>query len=240
MSISLKDAVHEQAKSDVDALIATTRQEMVPITHELEIGLVALDDSVQDIFQAYEMADIVGVLSGVKPAALLGEDNIGTGRFSEELPRALQLMGLTAQKISSNAVAVSRHPEIVHELSCYYDRRFGDNTEAAHYGIGKCLGYPVSATEYFLRRLPTLFGDDELPIVRPLSGGDERYFHQFVLSPGHYQEEIDTYAKPLREAVELMAPNTYRTILEHNKHKVGRAAVKGQASFAPLALSSRS
>ena len=140
-------------------------------------------------------------------------------------------MGLYIKEYKDNIYGVSRHEEVVCALGHSWKRSIENggvinSDDATQYKMGKLLGYPATSTGYFLHRLRVKRETGIVPdSVRPNIKGDERLFAQFVLSPGSYQLEIDQYSKPLSEAVRLMAPNTYRDILERDARRAHEASI---------------
>lgn len=105
-------------------------------------------------------------------------------------------------------IAVSKHPDTIEQLvaaSVLSDKE-------RHKIIGRLLGYPESATDYFLRRFDTIGAPDELPMIIPdwIDGTVDEQLHSFILSPEHYQEEMAAYIDPLHDAVRTHGPETYR------------------------------
>lgn len=197
----------------VDALIDNTKHELPPITPEMLSAMEWFDDSVGNIFQAYDYADIIGVVAGIKPATVVNLDTlVGSSLTERDAVALLADMGLEVQShintFGYRLLAVSRHSAINNLLvdSLYIKTRTAQQT------VGRCLGYPTTATEFYIRR--TLESDAGSKPPAPDIPLDPRggNFTQLILSPEHYEEEIQAYSEPLRRAVEVMAPNTYRII----------------------------
>lgn len=84
------------------------------------------------------------------------------------------------------------------------------------YEIGALLGYPVTAAEYFLRRLHTMGTPNELPAIElsVLSPVQDEYFSGLVFSPDYYKDEIMAYCLPLEDATRKLMPKTYKKLCE--------------------------
>ena len=160
---------------------------------------------------ARDVSDVIGVLYGVKPAAMIGGDN--TCISKDVLNNlGLQCVSSTVEDI----LYISYDKEMAIRLSNLHERAWDDPMESfdEHREIGKLLGYPDTAVEYYLERLKTLDGDNPLPQFRPpeVEGTISRRFQRFILSPGRYQEEVKKYCLPLEEATRAHAPKTYEAL----------------------------
>lgn len=220
----------EQANSSIDDLIDT-------VNFEASLGLnerqhEAMDNldklSCRSLWRSHQMIDICGLVSGVKPAALVKHDNQALDLMSE--------LGLHMQSMNPGVtLAVSRSKDLSNELANVFDAsRIKHQPGGASYGhrlTGRMLGYPETATEYFLKRLPTIFLplDKQLPMIKPaeLEGTVRSHFHQFVLSPDYWREEVNNYVVPLEDATRQYAPQTYRQFERRTKRaKVTNALAK--------------
>lgn len=157
---------------------------------------------------AYDVTDVIGVLVGLKPAALVGGNkrDIETSLFER--------LGLSyAQWPEKNLVYVSRDKVLAHRLAELHKQVWGSNAiyPDENREIGRLLGYPETATEYFIERLKTLGSNNPLPAVNPDDTGDtvSSYFQNLILSPDNYKEELAEYCEPLEAAVREFAPKTY-------------------------------
>lgn len=87
--------------------------------------------------------------------------------------------------------------------------------------IGKLLGYPPTATEYYIKRLVMLEKSGELPdMFEPPLDDPIKHFCWLILSPDNYADEVEAYARPLMEATKKFAPKTY-AIIRHNQRHLG-------------------
>jgi hypothetical protein len=151
--------------------------------------------------------DVLGVVGGVKSLALvMNRPNL--------LP-LLSDMNLHAHTIDPKndrfhmpVVAVAKHPDVIDELVA--TSQLSDEEE--HRTVGRLLGFPETATDYFLRRFDTIGTPDELPMIIPdwIDGTVDEQLHSFILSPEQYQEEMAAYIDPLHDAVRTFGPETYR------------------------------
>jgi hypothetical protein len=197
----------------------------VPLLNlEQKEALALIDTNPKSRSQAAGTMDLVGVIAGLKPVAFLHTQEIN--------PALVSAVGLNWELIEYGMFAASRDEHLSLELKevfLSHRNNEGNLTDDGHRIIGKLLGYPESATDYFVDRLPTVFTPVELPMVksRALEGTSTDFFHQFVLSPGNHQSEIDDYIKPLETAVRELTPNTYKYIETENRRdqvakKIGR------------------
>ncbi|HEX8390668.1 MAG TPA: hypothetical protein VF597_04565 [Candidatus Saccharimonadales bacterium] len=222
--------------ADVDTLIERTKTEIPPLTAEKIAAIDQLDEfgASGDKSKATETAFVVGVLSGVKPSTIIYRDRLGDvsdqGRFDDTLEK-LDLSHVTYMSFGHEINIISRHPEIADALVQALDIRAVDS-DVAHRRIGQLLGYPETATDYFIERLSTLDTTDELPRVDKTDLGELEHFSQLILSPEHYEDEIAAYVRPLADSVHVLAPKTYELLTGSEKskqtrrHKIGSAVVK--------------
>jgi hypothetical protein len=201
--------------------IENSTREVPVLTSEQKQGLLMVDSQPINNGRASAISELVGVLAGLKPSALMRNDWINT--------EDIEAVGLNYNVLGEHHFAVSRDGEISDNLSEVFETaRYDDGmlSEDGHRQLGKLLGFPETSTEYFLKRTPTVFTPDELPMVksRKLQGTASDFFHQFILSPDHYEEEINTYILPLVAAVKSLAPNTYLYVEEqtHRDNEVMR------------------
>lgn len=174
-------------------------------------ALKTLDKMSRRNRNVFDTVDVLGVVGGVKPMALL------FGRT--DMQPLLHDMGLvthleTPKRPESGrppTVFAAKDPQVIEEYKALAELKDADET---HRQLGRLLGYPETATDYFLRRSATLYTDDELPMIVPewLQGTVHGQLHQFVLSPEHYEKEIATYIDPLHDAVKEYGLHTYRAL----------------------------
>ncbi len=169
------------------------------------------------------ITDIVGVLADIKPGSMV--------KYDPELLNATTDLNLSFcwfgyDPGSIDRVAISKDPYIAEELAGLFEDGWRDNDRCRK--IGKLLGYPATATDYYLRRRETLEKGCELPMILPkmIEGTVRKAFCQFNLSPEHWPEEVETYVLPLERAVRDLTPETFRIIKEGvNRHRFSGAVL---------------
>lgn len=170
---------------------------------------------------ACEIADIAGVLSGVKPCALIFLMDLPAKR-RREIGSILARLGLKTRIYDKRLMFVSKDDPILDEFERNWSARNPERVDKTlEHAIGKLLGYPPTATEHYIRRLVTLEKSGELPdMVEPPLKGPIKHFCWLVLSPDNYADEIEAYSRPLMEATKKFAPKTY-AIISHNQRHLG-------------------
>ncbi|MDB5180895.1 MAG: hypothetical protein JWO54_657 [Candidatus Saccharibacteria bacterium] len=198
---------------------ATTQ---VPLLNAEQKEALHLIDTVPvSINRGRAVMELVGVVAGIKSAADLERED-----FDIELIDAL---GLAYDLYSDKYFTVSWDKKLSQELSSLFlQRQPKDIKESTERRIGKLLGYPETATEYYIRRMKTINTPNKLPSVKPrsLKGTVTDLFHMFVLSPDHTQQEIDTYVKPLEAAVKALTPNAYGLLVEEVEYHAHRSQMR--------------
>lgn len=172
----------------------------------------------QSLWQSGDVMDTVGVVAGVKPAAVI--------TWSDDTSKLITVLGLAQQRAANREfMAISRSEKMAQELAGLFTdwrvapRRSPDDERR----IGKLLGYPETATEYYLKRLPTVRkpANEQLPVIQPIKFDNTVHsdFSQFILSPEHWLDEVSSYALPLELATRELAPRTYRMIKRRVRHR---------------------
>lgn len=178
------------------------------MTEIQKIALKNLDKSTHTTRQALNLIDIVGVISGIKSAALVEYD-----ATQETLTK---WTGLIYERSISDMAVVSFSSDIANKLLALHKLGRTDKSGQTDRAIGKLLGYPETATEYFLKRLPTVMRavKDQLPVVIPAASLDtvQGSFQQFILSPEAWAEEIAAYSVPLEVAMRELTPRSYQIL----------------------------
>jgi len=184
------------------------------LTAEQQAGLSKVDSKPATSARASAISEMVGVLVGLKPAALMRDDYIDLEDI-EAVGLSYESMDDSGHYAVSKDEAISEDLRDVFQLSRDED---GQLTTNGHRQIGKLLGYPETATDYFLKRMDTYDTPEELPLVRSrsLQGTPGDFLHQFILSADNSQEEIQNYVMPLVAAVKELTPNTYHFIEEES------------------------
>ena len=162
------------------------------------------------------IVEIIGVIAGVKPTAYVEAAPIGQteGEAIDVVSLFIDL-GLHWRIMSDGlAMVVARQEVLIDRLIEALEEEGDMRSEAAERRIGVLLGYPPTATDYYLRRSATMGTDHQLPMV----AGDDVPFHPvysgFIISPEHYHEELQAYCQPLEAAVRELAPTLYATLAD--------------------------
>ncbi|MCL1839947.1 hypothetical protein FWF89_03065 [Candidatus Saccharibacteria bacterium] len=172
--------------------------------------------------------EFAGVHSGVKPVAILetGDANWSEGdwedivRFAEGL-ELMVLEGDNGQYLLSRDEKMMKELRVLLTLQGYmWSEESGvcsDDRQDLERKIGRMLGFPATATEAFLGNIEPL--PDEMHYIKTEEqyNGREVYefknhdmrYAGFILSRDHYEEEIETYAKPIRKAMQALFPKIY-------------------------------
>ena len=222
--------------SSINDLIAQTKTEIPVLTEEVLSGLYEFDGTDFNIFDA---VNVVGVFAGIKPTALLTTISAGGVNIESVFNR----MGLTCVNVDPRTFVLSRHCELADAMADLYEQG-GCRTDDAQMqrSVGKLLGFPETATEYYVERLQferrtgVLIPAIEFPGLES-SGeyGRMHNFRQFILSPSHAAEEVAQYCEPLRQATEIMTPHLYERVLEkpgvQPRDRLLIRAAKSLASF---------
>lgn len=185
----------------------------VPTAEEI-LGLAELDASYnstasENLCRATDSADIVGVFIGLKQAAIIDL------RLFEavDIHRITGKLGLkTKDHTNLPITVVSRDDEALDVIDSFLTGSDDISTEA-HIRIGELLGYLPTATEYFIKRLPTVNTPYQLPWAELPEDDIRNKFAYMVLSPDNFQQELEDYVHPLADAVRLLAPNTYEQVI---------------------------
>lgn len=173
-------------------------------------SLKKLDTILSKTGHASTVSAVAGVLGGVKPGSVTG--------CNPKIAEQLQYLGLYLVSFSIrggpiDTMAISRNPEVAEELAniCI---RMDEATDDDHRKIGRLLGYPPTATDYFIERRSSREDSkrDWLPMIKPkiLQGTVAGEFQLLVLSPDNWKEEIDSYIVPIEQATRQLLPDTYR------------------------------
>lgn len=168
-----------------------------------------------------ELSMIAGVMVGLKPVALIGGNMKGAG------PEELRALGLHLRRQDDGTsrdratYVVSKSAELADLARAFLvgvERRqqSGDwlNDEDQHQ-IGRLLGYPETATDYFIHRLRVQDSTGRwLPAGKDAIDPALARFAGLVLSPGETGlAEVQSYVVPLAEATRLCFPDTYQKMI---------------------------
>ena len=153
-----------------------------------------------------DLVDIVGVLADIKPAALIDRESVPVSLITQ--------LGLAyATTVSLNHLLyVSRSESSARRLAALHAEVFGQKlSPRKERAIGKLLGYPKTATEYFIKRWSTVGAPDELPMVCVVDTEHtaSSYYQQLILSPDNWKEELAAYSEPLEATVRALTPQIH-------------------------------
>lgn len=189
----------------IEDLIARATTEAPVLSHESKLVLQALDMMAEEgQMYPWDVRDVVGVIAGIKPTALISEVNAETGQL-------LATLGLWQCDKGGAELCVSRDLALADELGVQFRNvREGTPTqvEQTERAIGSLLGYPGTSTDYYIKYR----SDEQLPIIIPVvaEGTALWGFDQFIVSPEHWRDELASYAVPLATATAELAPRTYK------------------------------
>lgn len=202
-------------------LIDRTKTERITLTLDQQEALTALDSaaSMDKALRACDLEGVVGVLAGIKPSTIVNSEIGGLVAGYGVKREHIEGLGLSYNEPEDGQFAISRHQELADALSYNFVEGIWNNAgdrNQAHVQIGRLLGYPATATNYFIERLRSIDDtvDKQLPIIEPkiLQGTTSEKFCNFILSPTHWRQEIDAYVLPLEQAMREFAPITYKVI----------------------------
>lgn len=181
-------------------------------------AMAAIDgEAIKNKSTRVDTVNVVGVLRGVKPCSLIEEAN--------NMEDYIRKLGLACEKIDGKGMmTIAWNDELAKNLADEFSEYWGgilNEIQESDRRIGKLLGYPETATEYYIDRLAS-FEDpsrEDLPMILPeeFEVTVREYFHQFVLSPDNWREETKNYIMPLEEATRELAPRSYKQIEQEFK-----------------------
>lgn len=207
--------------SKVEQLIESTRHNTSIITPEIIEAIEDLDEfggSSESSFDAMnDSLTLIGVLSGVKPAGLIYHDAFNDDGYCDELQYRASRLGLsTVEYVTPEGllyISMSKHIELSLALLDEVKSAHDTSDDIHEYKIGALLGYPKTATQYYLKRLKAVDELDRYP--RSVIHESNEAYVQFVLSPENYQQELESYSQPLEEAVKTLTPKIYDRLDVH-------------------------
>lgn len=173
-------------------------------------------DQPGQILPASAITNIIGVFTDIKPAAIVEENDLTTSQIHglglAHLPFNMRdgQCGNIVSKDSNLAERLS----LLLQSSLHHRTTSGKLDMALEYQIGLALGYPKTATTYYL-------SNAHKGIIHNRRNYETKIdietlaFCTLVLSKRHWRDEIDSYVTPLRQAVREYAPNTYRVMVSN-------------------------
>jgi hypothetical protein len=186
---------------------------------------------------ADRLSCIVGVLIDIKPACVIDFNPIDAKDMSlKEFENFLKKLGLEYiyEKTDLNTdfdikfthtYFISKEKETA-ELLVDAERELYDHfstdepnspvIKIIHRKIGRLLGYPETATDWFLVRCEKMdageMADDEV-------FKDLQKFHHFIHSRNNSEEEFEEYDRPIHEAMEKFTPISAKLMREESGDK---------------------
>ena len=212
--------------SDIDAIVAETKSYSTELTPEQAKAMKQLDSEAKkcDNADLQDISDITGVIAGVKPASIV--------RKSAAIENFIADSGYAYEDVDRELVTFSRSPKAAHILSELFHEFWRGPADFVQnsYDIGQLLGYPKTATDYYLHRLasdnyrtvPMIYSEEAM-MVGHTPG--------LVLSPDHWREEMAEYEMPIREAFAELAPKSFARRLEQEKKTAKRYRKLGSAAL---------
>ena len=196
---------------------AATAEEFARALVLLDRYGAACDDSAERA----RVVEVLGVVGGVKSAAYI-EVSVPEAcpDVSYTLEDLFPALGLQSHSVLNGiALVVARDGETITAFTQALDDARSEPAEAAERRIGALLGYPTTATDYYLKRSATMNTSEQLPMIDPDDVSFHPIYSGFVMSPEHYSEEIEAYCTPLERAVQQLTP-LFHEVLEHDKDEL--------------------
>ena len=189
LEMSRTSEIRRAAKFDITSLREDVSRVLAELDSRVEEGT----------FDGYELADLTGVTVGIKQAGAL----ICSPEHVEDIRAAVDRLGLEQTAFGDllifgkDRVSVDGAKDLFDKSTA--ERQIGSKTRE----LGKMLGYPESATDYFIKRgMAKIAG---LPLE---AGMGPFYIH----SPDKYEEECMQYELPLLAHLEKYCPNAAKSV----------------------------
>lgn len=199
----------------IQSLIEQSKHTQVELTDDILETVNKLDNCRE--FET-ELMNIVGVFANIKPVCFV---TLYESDHEEEVLDLINDLGLYHAADGGNfGYIVSRYPELIEAAQDALARKWiNDDTRqfavdhGAEYEIGALLGYPTVATQNYLNRIEIRNETTCMPDIPALPKSFQylKSFAQFVVSENP-TEEIETYIKPLHDAVKIITPTLYNRI----------------------------
>ena len=185
--------------------------------HETDTSLEALkdlDDLGVDCYSTRQLSDIVnivGVLADIKPVTII-DDEFHDDASRQRLLGLVDALGMTSHEATLlngvKSIFISKDTQKAILLNDLWNelflREISDRDDVER-GIGKLLGFPETAIDFYIKR-----GDEyNITPAAPQSGEP---FHRLVLSPENTESERAEYCVPLEDATRELLPRTYQHI----------------------------
>lgn len=189
-------------------------------TQELEANFKKMDAFLAEVaefpeFLVRDMAEIVGVATGVKQVAMdmfLPTELIKADL--EEFRRLLHALGIRVvferralggndpMNFGEYYYLAKTHDEALIAQTLFH--RLWNGDRLTDWEIANLLGYPQTAIEYFLKRNP----ENDTEVDKARMERNRFYVH----SPEHEDEEFKSYEAKIYETIRLFCPETWKAI----------------------------
>lgn len=179
----------------------------------------------ENVILADRMANIIGVLLDIKPACIvdffISKFNEKEAELMEKLVKDLELSCVIernlvtlnpGEKTELRTFYISKKLEnaellasVEHEMEQQFRENFQDpyKIKECHRRIGRILGYPETAIEFFLIRWDKIVAKEYT--AEEADKESKKYFH-FIHSELNAEEEFEEYDRPIHEAMEQYIP----------------------------------
>ena len=202
-----------------------------------ELDKFLVEKCARPVIGADRLSCIIGVIIGIKPSCVIDFNPIDVKNMDlKEFERLLKKLGLefiyekteldTDFDIKfTHTYFISKKKETAemlfdaeHELYDHFstDEPNSPVIKIIHRRIGRLLGYPETATDWFLVRCEKMDKDemDEDEIFKDL-----QKYHHFIHSRTNDEEEFEEYDKPIHEAMEKYTPLSAKLMREESDGK---------------------
>lgn len=202
-----------------------------------EFDQFLVENYINQVIAADRLSCIVGVLIDIKPACIIDFTEYDTEKMPlKTFEKFLKKLGLEFIYEKTNlkkdfevsfthTYFISKKNEVARMLVDaereLYDHFSTDEPNAPvikmiHRKIGRLLGYPETATDWFLIRLEKMdlneIDEDEI-------NKDLQKYHHYIHSRMNGDEEFEEYDKPIHEAMEKYTPLSAKIMREDSGEK---------------------
>ena len=203
---------------------------------ELEKYLLGTHE--RELIVADRLSNLIGVLIDIKPACIFDFRKADFSKIDDKKVRNyLEKLGLVfriedtlvevkdGEDFEISTYFVSKKQETLdmlvdaeHELYDLFDEKEPNAPviKMEHRKIGRLLGYPETAIEYFLVRSEKM-DLGEIPVEEAMK--DVEKYHHFIHSRVNGEEEFEEYDKPIHEAMEKYLPTSAKILRENSGEK---------------------
>lgn len=192
----------------------------------------------RELIVADRLSNLVGVLIDIKPACIIDFRKNDFLKFdSKKFEDYLKKLGLVfkaeetlvevkgGEDFKVNTYFISKKQETLnmivdaeHELYDLFDENEPNAPviKMEHRKIGRLLGYPETAIEYFLVRCEKM---DLGEISMEEAMKDVNKYHHFIHSRTNGEEEYEEYDRPIHEAMEKYLPTSAEIMRKNSREK---------------------